>query len=214
MTDYPFMPLDVAVILADTTTLTTREFGAYNLLIDHMWLHKGRLPDDDQELARICRMTVRGWQAMRSRLARFLTFEEGFVTQKRVLKTLEKVLQKVDKNRSSKERFLQKKLHSYSNKNKDLQQSGIVDARARNQNHNKKEKEKEKRDIGNGGGAMTSSPGFEGRSSVTPELPQMEEAPPAATQPLTEEQEAERIERLKSDWPSPADHLFAKLKHH
>jgi uncharacterized protein YdaU (DUF1376 family) len=200
MTDYPFMPVDVAVLLADTTTLTTREFGAYNLLIDHMWLHKGRLPDDDQELARICRMSVPGWQSMRVKLARFLIFEEGAVTQKRVLKTLEKVSQKFYKKRSSNERFLQNKFSSHSNKNKGLAPPQSADARARIKTIIKKEKEKEKESTGNDSAAAPASPGIEGGS---PEPLANGVDPPAANP----------IDRLKSNWPKPSADLFAKLKH-
>lgn len=64
----PWMPLYVADYLADTGHLGTLEHGAYLLLIMHYW-QNGKLPTDDAQLARICRMSKSGWNSVRETMA-------------------------------------------------------------------------------------------------------------------------------------------------
>jgi uncharacterized protein YdaU (DUF1376 family) len=54
------MPLYVADYLADTAHLSAAEHGAYLLLIMHYWT-KGKLPDDEESMRRITRLTSRQW---------------------------------------------------------------------------------------------------------------------------------------------------------
>lgn len=63
-----WMPLYVADYLADTGHLSTVEHGAYMLLIMHYWQNSG-LPQEDAKLARIARMPLRDWQAIRDTIA-------------------------------------------------------------------------------------------------------------------------------------------------
>jgi uncharacterized protein YdaU (DUF1376 family) len=70
-----WMPLYVADYLADTGHLSRDEHGAYLLLIMHYW-QKGALPNDDAQLARICRATAREWAGLRSVMAGF--FQDGW----------------------------------------------------------------------------------------------------------------------------------------
>lgn len=68
----PWMPLYVADYLADTGHLTGAEHGAYLLLIMHYWANAG-LPDDDDRLARIARMTDKQWVKSKPIIAEFFS---------------------------------------------------------------------------------------------------------------------------------------------
>lgn len=64
----PWMPFYVGDYLADTAHLTTVQHGAYLLLIMHYW-QRGRLPEGDDALANICRLSPEQWAANRGVLA-------------------------------------------------------------------------------------------------------------------------------------------------
>lgn len=66
----PWMPFFVADYLADTSHLSTLEHGAYLLLIMHYWANGG-LPNDDQKLARITRLSDRDWQKIKATIEKF-----------------------------------------------------------------------------------------------------------------------------------------------
>lgn len=56
----PWMPLYVSDYMADTAHLSVEEHGAYLLLIMNYW-HNGGLPNDEDKLRRIAKMTARQW---------------------------------------------------------------------------------------------------------------------------------------------------------
>jgi uncharacterized protein YdaU (DUF1376 family) len=60
----PWMPLYVADYQADTAHLSTTEHGAYLLLIMFYWT-KGKLPDDEEAIRRVTRLTPRQWSHSR-----------------------------------------------------------------------------------------------------------------------------------------------------
>jgi len=70
------MPLYVADYLADTGHLTTEEHGAYMLLIMHYW-RRGGLPANDEQLARICKMTNKDFSQKRATLCEL--FSPGWI---------------------------------------------------------------------------------------------------------------------------------------
>jgi uncharacterized protein YdaU (DUF1376 family) len=75
------MPLNIPDYIADTLHLGPLQSGAYMFLIMHYWQH-GRLPNDDEALRRITRMTEKEWRDNRAVLRAF--FKEPGWTHKRV----------------------------------------------------------------------------------------------------------------------------------
>lgn len=60
MTHLPWMPVYVGDELAETSHINAEEYGAYALLKMHLWQH-GRLPCDDERLARIAKCAAERW---------------------------------------------------------------------------------------------------------------------------------------------------------
>ncbi|MCZ4091676.1 DUF1376 domain-containing protein [Sinorhizobium psoraleae] len=67
MTHLPWMPVYIGDELAETAHLTAEEYGAYACLKMHLWQH-GRLPCEDERLARIARCGADRWQSVRDAL--------------------------------------------------------------------------------------------------------------------------------------------------
>jgi uncharacterized protein YdaU (DUF1376 family) len=91
MAALPYIQLYVADYLADTAHLTTEEHGAYLLLIFNYWQRGKPLPNDDDRLARVCRMDVDRFRKIRPMLAEFFDETETEWTQKRIETDLKKV---------------------------------------------------------------------------------------------------------------------------
>ena len=64
------MPIYIGDYLADTSHLTTLQHGAYLLLLFHYW-KAGALPDDDQQLSQITKMSVDDWRKNRGTIQPF-----------------------------------------------------------------------------------------------------------------------------------------------
>ncbi|WP_313522267.1 DUF1376 domain-containing protein [Shinella sp.] len=67
MTHLPWMPVYVGDELAETSHLNAEEYGAYALLKMHLWQH-GRLPCEDERLARIAKCGAERWPALKEAL--------------------------------------------------------------------------------------------------------------------------------------------------
>ena len=66
---YPFMPLFLGDLLADTLNLSAHDFGAYMLLILHAWKHEAKIPIKD--LKRVARVSSYNWPRCRDRVVQF-----------------------------------------------------------------------------------------------------------------------------------------------
>jgi uncharacterized protein YdaU (DUF1376 family) len=94
------MPLYVADYQADTAHLTTTEHGAYLLLIMFYWT-KGGLPESEEAIRRVTRMTARQWSQSRDVL-RSLFGDEW--RHKRIDEELAKAVEKSQVNSANAKR--------------------------------------------------------------------------------------------------------------
>ena len=72
-----WMPLYPGDYLRDTMGLTTEQHGAYMLLIMAYWSNGGPLPDDDQYLASVTRLTMERWLTYRPIMEGYFTIANG-----------------------------------------------------------------------------------------------------------------------------------------
>lgn len=79
-----WMPLYPGAYLRQTGRLTTAQHGAYLLLIMEAWAHDGLIPEDDEELAQITRMSPKDWRANKAKVLRFWTPSDGGYRQERI----------------------------------------------------------------------------------------------------------------------------------
>lgn len=86
-----WMPLYIADYITGTSHLHPHEHGPYLLLLMHMWMHRGDLPNDDERLQAITGMTKGSWKKARSVLrAFFYVSEHGSLRHKRIDSELER----------------------------------------------------------------------------------------------------------------------------
>jgi len=84
-----WMPMYWGDYQKKTSHLSTIEHGAYMLLIGHYWIN-GSLPESDDRLARICRLTLKDWLKIKDIISDF--FYDGW-KHKRIEEEMEISLQ-------------------------------------------------------------------------------------------------------------------------
>jgi uncharacterized protein YdaU (DUF1376 family) len=104
--------------LADTMHLTCEEHGAYLLLLMCMWRRGGSVPDDNDDLARMVRLDMPRWLAVKRRLLPLLTIEGGYITQKRLQEEIAKAKERSESGRKS--------ANARWNKNKDINDANAL----------------------------------------------------------------------------------------
>lgn len=92
-----WMPLYIGDYLADTARLTTEQHGAYLLLLMDYW-RSGKLPDNDQVLSQITKLSPDAWSNAKAMLKQFFSIEDGFWIHKRVEKELVASIENKAKN--------------------------------------------------------------------------------------------------------------------
>lgn len=101
MAEFPAFQLWTDAYLADTTELTTIEHGAYLLLLIAMWRAGGSLPNNDDRLARFCRLTPQKWQSVKPVIMEFMTIDGDQITQGRLQDEIEKARERSRKASTS-----------------------------------------------------------------------------------------------------------------
>jgi len=86
----PYMRLYWGDYFRDTRRLSLREHGAYLLLLGELWVQGGKLPADDDTLARAALCTPAEWAEMRPTIMPFFRVVRGKLTQKRLAEELAK----------------------------------------------------------------------------------------------------------------------------
>lgn len=89
-----WMPLYIGDYLSATSRLTTAQHGAYLLLIMDYW-RNGPIPDNDQALAQITRMSVDDWRVIGPQITHFFRVDAGVWRHTRIDKELNKANNKV-----------------------------------------------------------------------------------------------------------------------
>ena len=84
--------------IADTANLTLEEQGAYRLLMDNMWIKGGCIRNDDKEVARMLRISVKRWKKLKCKLVDYLIIDLGIISQKRVQKDYKRACETSKKN--------------------------------------------------------------------------------------------------------------------
>lgn len=110
----PYMPLYVNDYLADCSHLTTRQHGAYMLLLMAYWQRGKPLPNDDEKLARICRMRLADWKRDRDVLCELFEVSSSGWKQNRVEHELQRVRDKSLKNSKAGSTSAQRRLNKRS----------------------------------------------------------------------------------------------------
>jgi len=98
MSKIPMQPWYPDAHIADTANLTLEEQGAYRLLMDHMWRKQGAIRNDDKEIARMLRISLKRWQKIKGRLAEYLIIDLGIISQKRLQRDYQRACEISKKN--------------------------------------------------------------------------------------------------------------------
>lgn len=86
MAEFPYLPVSVAPLVADTQHLNAQEFGAYCSLLFNSWLTREcALPTDDKKLARLARCSLREWLRIKQVVMAFWQpMDDGLWHQKKL----------------------------------------------------------------------------------------------------------------------------------
>ena|ERR1700676_3908148 len=108
MATTPYFKFFIGDYLADTPHLTTKEHGAYLLLILAYYRQGSSLPDDENRLSTIAKVSPKVFRKMRLTLSQFFEIDGKFWKHKRIEKELAAYKQKCSKNKASIEKRWEK----------------------------------------------------------------------------------------------------------
>lgn len=102
MSQAPVLPMFVDAMIGDTLQLDAEEFGAYHLILYATWRANGQpLADDDEKLARLCRMPVSRWKKVRKTLEPFFDLSDGTWRQGRLEREWKRVAEAAERARQN-----------------------------------------------------------------------------------------------------------------
>ena len=103
MAKAPIMPLFTDALIGDTTHLSAEQFGCYLLILIATWRNNGvALPDDDERMAKVCRVSRWKWKSgLRKIVAEFFTVSELGWHQQRLEKEWNRVSGRLQSARAS-----------------------------------------------------------------------------------------------------------------
>ena len=81
--DIIWFPKYIGDFTTATTHLSTEQIGAYELLLMKYYRKKGPLPDDDNQLAAITKLSLNQWRKHRPTIEEFFTIKGGKWINKR-----------------------------------------------------------------------------------------------------------------------------------
>lgn len=84
MASLPYMQFFPADYLADTVFLSLAEHGAYTLLILNYWQKGEPLPNNDEKLSRIIRVTLKEWLKVKPAVSAFFDIDQDVWRHKRI----------------------------------------------------------------------------------------------------------------------------------
>lgn len=114
MAAIPYMPLYIADYMADAAHLSTLEHGAYLLLIMTYWQRGKPLPNSNERLANVARMSNEQWLSVRATLAEFFHDDGETWSHKRIDAELSRFIDKSDKAKAAGRASAQQRLNKRS----------------------------------------------------------------------------------------------------
>lgn len=102
MSQAPVLPMFVDAMIGDTLQLDAEEFGAYHLILYATWRANGQpLADDDEKLARLCRMPLARWKKVRRTLEPLFDLSAGTWRQGRLEREWARVAEAAERARKN-----------------------------------------------------------------------------------------------------------------
>lgn len=96
-----WMPLYMGDYFADTMHLTTEEHGAYLLMLMTAWNRGGKLPNNDGQLALICRCDRKKWNSLKKVVLSFFEVVGEYIVQQRLLAEYDRAVKINEKQKAN-----------------------------------------------------------------------------------------------------------------